>query len=49
MHFQRAAFGALLSFATLIPTQAQQAAELVELHINRVKPGMTQQYEACCR
>jgi len=46
MHVQRAAFGALLSFATLIPNQAQQAAELVEIHINRVKPGMTQQYEA---
>ena len=46
MRVPHAAFGALLTFATLIPVQAQQPAELVEIHINRVKPGLTQQYEA---
>jgi hypothetical protein len=46
MRVQDAAVGVLLTIATLIPAQAQQSAELVEIHINRVKPGMTQQYEA---
>ena len=46
MHIERAVFRALFVFVGLIPVAAQQPGEIVEIHINRVKPGMTQQYEA---
>lgn len=43
-----AALGTLLTLAlvAMIPALAQQPGRLVEIHINRVKPGMAQQYEA---
>ena len=46
MQMNRAAAWALVAFAGLIPAFAQQPGEIVEIHVNRVKPGMTQQYEA---
>jgi len=46
MQITRATLRVLFAFAGLIPALAQQPAEIVEIHINRVKPGMTQQYEA---
>ena len=46
MRIARAAFSALLAFTGFIPALAQQPGDIVEIHINRVKPGMTQQYEA---
>lgn len=41
-----AAFGALFVLAALISAGAQQPGEIVEIHVNRIKPGMGQQYEA---
>src|SRR5262249_918717 len=41
----RAALGTLLPLVAVIPALAQQPGRLVEIHINRVKPGLTQQYE----
>jgi hypothetical protein len=46
MHVRRAIFGSLVALVAAIPAVAQQPGKLVEIHINRVKPGMTQQYEA---
>jgi len=46
MQITRAAFRVLVAFAGLTPALAQQPSEIVEIHVNRVKPGMTQQYEA---
>ncbi len=46
MRGTRAALGALFILAALIPAPAQQPGEIAEIHSNRVKPGMTQQYEA---
>jgi hypothetical protein len=45
MRTRRAAFGVLSSLVLLIPALAQQPGNLAEIHINRVKPGTTQQYE----
>lgn len=38
--------GGLFAVAGWIPALAQQPGDIVEIHVNRVKPGMTQQYEA---
>ena len=46
MRVARIAFGALFMLAALIPVLGQQPGEIAEIHINRIKPGMTQQYEA---
>lgn len=46
MHITRATLRVLFAFAGLLPALAQQPGEIVEIHINRVKPGMIQQYEA---
>ncbi len=46
MRATRAVFGTLLTLAAVIPAWAQQPGKLAEIHINRIKPGMTQQYEA---
>lgn len=46
MQITRATLRVLFALAGLIPALAQQPAEIVEIHINRVRPGMTQQYEA---
>jgi len=41
----RAALETLLTLVAVTPALAQQPGRLVEIHINRVKPGLTQQYE----
>jgi hypothetical protein len=46
MRARRAVFGSLVALVAAIPALAQQPGKLCEIHINRVKPGMTQQYEA---
>ena len=46
MRARRAVFGSLVALVAAIPALAQQSGKLCEIHINRVKPGMTQQYEA---
>ena len=46
MRATRAVLGTLLTLVAVTPALAQQPGKLVEIHINRVKPGMTQQYEA---
>ena len=46
MQITRATLRVLFAIAGLIPALAQQPGEIVEIHINRVKPGMAQQYEA---
>lgn len=45
MRATRAALGTLLALIAVTPALAQQPGRLVEIHINRVKPGMAQQYE----
>jgi hypothetical protein len=39
-------FTVLLALGAGSPAPAQQAGPLAEIHFNRIKPGMTQQYEA---
>jgi hypothetical protein len=46
MRATRAVFGTVLTLVAVIPALAQQPGKLAEIHINRVKPGITQQYEA---
>lgn len=46
MRARRAVFGSLVALVAAIPALAQQPGKVAEIHINRVKPGMTQQYEA---
>jgi hypothetical protein len=46
MRATRAVFGTVFALVAAIPALAQQPGKLAEIHINRVKPGMTQQYEA---
>ncbi len=46
MRAPRAVLGTLLTLVAVTPALAQQPGKLVEIHINRIKPGMTQQYEA---
>lgn len=46
MRARRAVFGSVVALVAAIPALAQQPGKLCEIHINRVKPGMTQQYEA---
>jgi hypothetical protein len=41
MQITRATLHVLFAFGGLIPALAQQPGEIVEIHINRVKPGMT--------
>ena len=45
MRATRALFGTVFALAMALPAMAQQPGNLVEIHINRVKPGMTEQYE----
>ena len=42
----RARSAALAVMAAVLPVMAQQVGHVAEIHINRVKPGMTSQYEA---
>lgn len=46
MRTTRAVWGVLFASVCLIQGFAQQPGTLAEIHINRIKPGMTQQYEA---
>lgn len=46
MRATRAVLGTLFTLAVAIPAMAQQPGKVAEIHFNRVKPGMTQQYEA---
>jgi len=46
MRTARALLRILGTLAAVIPVLAQQPGKLLEIHVNRVKPGMTQQYEA---
>jgi hypothetical protein len=46
MRATRAVFGTVFALVAAIPALAQQPGKLAEIHINRVKPGMAQQYEA---
>ena len=45
MRAARAILGTVFALAMVVPAWAQQPGSLVEIHINRVKPGMTGQYE----
>jgi hypothetical protein len=46
MRATRAVLGTLLTLVAVTPALAQQPGKLCEIHVNRVKPGMAQQYEA---
>ena len=46
MRVTRIAVGALFTLAALIPVLGQQPGEIAEIHVNRIKPGVTEQYEA---
>ncbi|HEX3321700.1 MAG TPA: hypothetical protein VHR84_13420 [Terriglobales bacterium] len=46
MQIKGVAAWALVAFAGLVPAFGQQSGDIAEIHVNHVKPGMTQQYEA---
>jgi hypothetical protein len=46
MRATRALFGTVFALAMALPAMAQQPGKLAEIHFNRVKAGMTDQYEA---
>ena len=46
MRGTRRCSGLLVTLILLVPAFAQQSGNLAEIHINRIKPSMTQQYEA---
>lgn len=46
MRIPRVTLGLIATLALLLPAFAQPGGNLVEIHINRVKTGMSQQYEA---
>jgi hypothetical protein len=46
MRITRLAMGTLVILAGLLPVLAQPPGDVVEIHVDRVKEGMTQQYEA---
>jgi len=41
----RFVIGAIVSLVSVIPLVAQQAGKIAEIHFNRIKPNMVQQYE----
>lgn len=45
MRTRSTVFAVLFALASAFPVLAQQPGNLAEIHVNRVKPGMTQQYE----
>jgi len=46
MRARSVAVAVLFALAAALPVMAQQVGHVAEIHINRVKPGMTAQYEA---
>jgi len=46
MRLRTTVLGVLLTSVAAVPALTQEPGKLAEIHINRVKPGMTQQYEA---
>ncbi len=46
MRARSVAFAVIFALAAVLPVMAQEVGHVAEIHINRVKPGMTQQYEA---
>jgi hypothetical protein len=46
MRARSVALAVLFALASVLPGMAQDVGRVVEIHINRVKPGMTAQYEA---
>ena len=46
MRLKSAVFAVVFALGAGLPALAQQPANVAEIHVNRIKPGMTQQYEA---
>ena len=46
MRARRMALTVVFALAAVLPVMAQDVGHVAEIHSNRVKPGMTQQYEA---
>ncbi|HYN16261.1 MAG TPA: hypothetical protein VES66_10800 [Terriglobales bacterium] len=45
MRVRSVALAVMFALAAVLPVMAQDAGKVAEIHINRVKPGMTAQYE----